>query len=107
MRENRRGEGGGGGGAPAVVEVEIYSGIEFTRFNRTPPPHPPPRPLSLSLLKNTWCKLTLCQQVTAKEGRKERVGEGQREQTREEEISGIAVRSEECLHFVPAASHGP
>lgn len=35
-----------------------------------------------------------------KEGKKGK-GIGQREeQTREEEISGIAVRSEECLHFV-------
>lgn len=38
------------------------------------------------------------------EGKREE-GQGHRsereEQAREEEISGIAVRSEECLHFVP------
>lgn len=39
----------GGGGQPAV-EVEIYSGIEFTRLDSTPLQ-------SLPLLKNTWCKL--------------------------------------------------
>lgn len=36
MSENRRGEGGGGGGE--ALEVEIYSGIEFTRLNSTPLP---------------------------------------------------------------------
>lgn len=34
--ENRRGERVG-----AAVEVEIYSGIEFTRLNSTPTPQPP------------------------------------------------------------------
>lgn len=58
-------------------------------------PYPP-----LSQLKNTWCKLTLASRE--RKGRKTGKGIGQREeQTREEEISRIAVRSEECLHFVP------
>lgn len=49
MSENRGGGKRGGGGAPGpAVEVEIYSGIEFTRLDSTGPP----------LLKNTWCKLT-------------------------------------------------
>ena len=59
----------------------------------------------LSLLKNTWCKLTLANRESKKEEGKDGdkgKGIGQREeQTQEEEISGIAVRSQECLHFVP------
>ncbi len=63
-----------------------------------------PPSFSLSLLKNTWCKLTLASRES--KGRKEKGKKGKgigqsEEQTREEEISGIAVRSEECLHFVP------
>lgn len=61
---------------------------------------PPPPPFSL--LKDTWCKLTRTSRET--KGRKEREKKvmGQREeQTRQEDISDIAVRSEECRHFVP------
>lgn len=88
-----------------MVEVEIYSGIEFTRFNRTPSSPPPlPFPVKEHMVQINSLPASDCKK---KKGRKERAGEGQREQTREEEISGIAVRSEECLHFVPAASHGP
>lgn len=64
------------------MEVEIYSGIEFTRFHQGPIFSP------FSPLKNTWCKLTLASRERAKGGRKEMgkkgKGIGQREGRRHE-----------------------
>lgn len=64
MTEKRRERGGGGAREYNAVEVEIYSGIGFTRFHQGP--IPPPQ----SLLKNTWCKLTLASRESR--GRKEK-----------------------------------
>lgn len=36
-----------------AVEVEIYSGIEFTRLNSTPPPHPP-TPVQEHMVQINW-----------------------------------------------------
>lgn len=78
------------------MEVEIYSGIEFTRFHQGLIFF-----LTRSPLKNTWCKLSLASRESKRKKRKEE-GIGQREeQKREKEISRIAVRSEECLHSLP------
>lgn len=63
------------------MEVEIYSGIGFTRFHSGPTsPTLPPSPL-----KNTWCKLTLASRES--KARKERGEEGhwsERERSRHE-----------------------
>lgn len=67
MRERTGGGGGGEAGGCNAVEVEIYSGIEFTRFHQGPIFSP------FSPLKNTWCKLTLASRES--KGRKERNGE--------------------------------
>lgn len=63
MTEKRRERGGGGARECNAVEVEIYSGIGFTRFHQGPIPPP-------SLLQNTWCKLTLASRESR--GRKEK-----------------------------------
>lgn len=65
-----------------------------------------PHSFSLCPLKNTWCKLTLA--GGGSKGRKGRGKKGkdigQREnRSQEEYISGIAVRSLECLHFAPCS----
>lgn len=68
---------------------------------------PPPPSLPFPV-KEHMVQINSCQQRRQREEGKR--GRRAREQTREEEISGIAVRSEECLHFVPwkpAASHSP
>lgn len=65
MTEKRRERGGGGAREYNAVEVEIYSGIGFTRFHQGPIPPP-----LQSLLKNTWCKLTLASRESR--GRKEK-----------------------------------
>lgn len=97
-------------GGEAAVEVQIYSGIEFTRFHQGPVSflflpcsHPFP-------LKSTWCKLTLASRQSG--GRKERLVEDREKgighrKSRESEISAILVRSEECLHFVPREQAAP
>lgn len=59
-----------------AVEVEIYSGVEFTRFYQGP---------SRSPLKNTWCKLTLASRERAQRGRKEGARASGRERSRHEQ----------------------
>lgn len=77
------------------MEVEIYSGIEFTRFHQGLIFF-----LTRSPLKNTWCKLSLASRESKRKERKKGIGQRE-EQKREKEISGIAVRSEECLRSLP------
>lgn len=91
MTEKRRERGGGGAREYNAVEVEIYSGIGFTRFHQGPIPPPP------ISIKEHMVQINSCQQREQREEGKEGKGIGQRQgKTRKEEISGIAVRSEEC-----------
>lgn len=100
MRENwRRREGGGG-----TRGLHCGSGdLQWYQVHMLPP-GPYFLPFSFSV-KEHMVQINSCHQSErerAKEGRKKGKGISQgEEQTREEEISGIAVRSEECLHFVP------
>lgn len=66
-----------------AVEVEIYSGIEFTRLHKGPI-----LPLlSFSVLKNTWCKLTLASRNSKR--RKERGEEEQGSRHERRKFQGL------------------
>ena len=82
-----------------AVEVEIYSGIEFTRLHKGPM-----LPLlSFSVLKNTWCKLTLASRNSKR--RKERGEEEQGSRHERRKFQGLlwGLRNVYTLYHRPCS----